>query len=97
MLSAGLRWFRTSRLRRPIKKWANVLSGAEVATLSMVGVPQHIAELVIGHALPGIFGVYNRYGYLAEKRDALNRWAAHMLDVVGEVPRVGAEIVALRA
>ena len=59
MLSAGLRWFRTSRLRRPIKKWANVLSGAEVASLSMVGVPQHIAELVIGHALPGIVGVYD--------------------------------------
>jgi integrase len=65
--------------------------------MGRLGVPQHVAELVIGHTLPGIIAVYDRYGYLAEKRDALNRWAAHVLRVVGEAPAAGAEVVALRA
>jgi integrase len=65
--------------------------------MARLGVPQHVAELVIGHALPGIVLVYDRYGYLAEKRDALNRWATHVLQVVGEAPLPSAEIVQLRA
>jgi integrase len=65
--------------------------------MGMLGVPQHVAELVIGHALPGIVGVYDRHSYLAEKRDALNRWANHVLNVVGEASVSGADIVALRA
>jgi integrase len=65
--------------------------------MGMLGVPQHVAELVIGHSLPGIVGVYDRHSYLAEKRDALNRWANHVLKVVGETSVSGADIVALRA
>jgi len=65
--------------------------------MGMLGVQQHVAELVIGHTLPGIIAVYDRYSYLAEKRDALNRWATHVLRVVGETPAAGAEVVALRA
>jgi integrase len=65
--------------------------------MGMLGVPQHVAELVIGHALTGVVAVYDRYSYLAEKRDALTRWEAHVLRVVGEAPTVSAEIVALRA
>jgi integrase len=65
--------------------------------MGMLGVPQHVAELVIGHSLPGIVGVYDRHSYLAEKRDALNRWANHVLKVVGETSVSGGEIVALRA
>ena len=41
--------------------------------------------------------VYDRYSYLAEKREALNRWAAHALQAVGETPTISAEVVALRA
>jgi integrase len=65
--------------------------------MGKLGVPQHVAELVIGHTLPGIIAVYDRYSYLAEKRDALNRWAAHVLQAVGEAPTTSAEVVALRA
>ncbi len=52
--------------------------------LSALGVAPHISELVIGHSVGGLMKVYDRYQYLAEKRDALNRWAAHVALVVGE-------------
>jgi hypothetical protein len=65
--------------------------------MGRLGVPQHVAELVIGHTLPGIIAVYDRYSYLAEKRDALNRWASHVLQVVGDAPANEAEVIALRA
>jgi hypothetical protein len=65
--------------------------------MGMLGVPVHVAELVLGHALTGIVATYDRYTYLAEKRDALNRWEAHVLQVVGGTPTATAEVVALRA
>lgn len=52
--------------------------------LSAIGIAPHVAELVIGHAVGGLVKVYDRYDYLAEKRDALDRWARHVLRVVGE-------------
>jgi integrase len=65
--------------------------------MGMLGVPVHVAELVIGHALTGIVAIYDRYTYLAEKRSALTRWEAHVLQTVGEATTATAEIVALRA
>ncbi len=39
-------------------------------------------ERVLNHRLPGslgaVAGVYNRYGYLDEQREALEKWAAHI-------------------
>ena len=64
--------------------------------MGMLGVPVHVAELVLGHALTGIVATYDRYTYLAEKRDALNRWEAHVLQVVGGTPTATAEVVTLR-
>jgi integrase len=55
--------------------------------LSQLSVPPHIAELVIGHSIGGIVKVYDRYDYLAERREALTRWADHVLTIVGERPR----------
>ncbi len=46
--------------------------------LGRIGVPPHIAELLINHVKGGIEAVYDRYSYAAEKRDALARWAAHV-------------------
>jgi integrase len=39
--------------------------------MSRAGVVSDIAERVLGHVLPGIRGVYDRHGYVDEKRDAL--------------------------
>ena len=35
----------------------------------------NVAERVLGHAIPGVQGVYNRHAYFEEKADALARLA----------------------
>jgi integrase len=46
--------------------------------LARLGVAPHIAERVLSHSQPGVVGVYDRYQYLKEKRDALEQWAGHV-------------------
>lgn len=50
--------------------------------LSKIKVQTEIAELVLAHAQTGILKVYNCYDYLDEKRDALARWADHLIAIV---------------
>jgi hypothetical protein len=47
-----------------------------------LGVPPHIAELVIGHAKAGIQAVYDKHRYEPEIKRALALWANHVLAVV---------------
>jgi len=44
--------------------------------MSRAGVSSEHAERVMGHAIGGVEGVYNRHGYDSEKGDALRRLAA---------------------
>jgi integrase len=53
-----------------------------------------VAELVIAHALPGMRGVYDKYSFEAEKRQALELWAARLRDIVQPPP---ANVVKLQA
>ena len=50
--------------------------------LSRLGVASDIAERVLGHVIPGVRAVYDRHDYVDAKRDALERWAAHLETVV---------------
>ncbi len=43
--------------------------------LSRLRVPDHVAELVIGHVPQGVRAVYDRFAYLDERRAALAAWA----------------------
>lgn len=47
--------------------------------LSMLGVPDTISELVIAHSQKGLHRVYDLHSYLAEKRQALEKWERHLL------------------
>jgi hypothetical protein len=38
----------------------------------------HIAERVLNHAQEKIPGTYDTHDYLDEKREALDKWAAHV-------------------
>ena len=49
--------------------------------MSRAGVRPDIAERVLGHAITGVAGVYDRHAYKNEKADALNRLA----DLVAEI------------
>jgi integrase len=50
--------------------------------MAEAGVSENAAERVLGHALPGVRGVYNRYDYADEKADALQRLAMKIETIV---------------
>jgi integrase len=52
--------------RRTVRTWAANLKAP------------HIAERVLYHAQPGIVAKYDVHAYLDEKREALEKWAAHL-------------------
>jgi integrase len=53
--------------------------------MSRAGVRPDIAERVLGHAIPGVEGVYDRYAYADEKADALKRLAT-LVDAILNPP-----------
>jgi integrase len=50
--------------------------------MAEIGVPEHITERVLGHAIPGIGATYNRYEYGPEKAEALQRLAAKIESII---------------
>jgi integrase len=54
--------------------------------LSAIGVPVHIAEKVLGHSLRGILAVYDKYDYLDEQKEALNKFADYVLSLADVKP-----------
>jgi integrase len=50
--------------------------------LSALRIDPEAKEAVLAHAKPGIVGVYDHYEYADEKRDALERWTDHVLELV---------------
>ncbi|MCB1884313.1 MAG: hypothetical protein KDG89_10015 [Geminicoccaceae bacterium] len=47
----------------------------------------HVVEAALNHVSghkAGVAGIYNRAVYAAEKRDALDRWAAWLMEAVGD-------------
>jgi integrase len=57
-----------------------------VATgMAQVKVPPHVIERVLNHAsgtFAGVAGVYNRFGYLEEMREALDAWEHHLYSLL---------------
>jgi integrase len=51
--------------------------------LAAIGIPEHIAELTIGHVRQGIAAVYDQHRYDAEKRAALEAWETRLLGIAG--------------
>jgi integrase len=54
--------------------------------LASLKVPDHVAEMVIGHGRKGIQRVYDQHTYEAEIREALELWAARLRDMVMPPP-----------
>ena len=61
--------------------------------IAELGVIYEVAERVIGHTMPTLDQTYNVHPYLAEKRDALERWGRHVQAVIAGQ---SAKVVALR-
>jgi integrase len=50
--------------------------------MAKIGIPDEHAEAVIAHCKRGIVGVYNKYEYQEEKKQALLRWEAELLRLI---------------
>ena len=61
--------------------------------LSGLPISDMIAELVIGHQPQGLRKVYDLHRYEAEKRHALELWAARLREIIEPAP---ANVVRLR-
>jgi integrase len=63
--------------RDPMPGWVvHDLRRTAKTLMARAGVRPDISERVLAHVIPGIEGVYDRWGYLPEKHDALTRLAA---------------------
>ena len=69
--------------REPMSHWVfHDLRRTARTIMSRAGVAGEIGERVLGHAIPGVRGVYDRYEYLDEKRDALERLASLVSEII---------------
>jgi hypothetical protein len=62
--------------------------------MAALQIPDHIAEMALGHARKGLQRVYDQHRYLDEIRSALERWNARLRSIVEPPP---ANVVPLRA
>jgi integrase len=57
-----------------------------VSGMARLGVPPHVADKILNHqsgAISGVAAVYQRHDFLAERQAALERWGAHVAEIVG--------------
>ena len=55
--------------------------------MARLGVAPHVVERILNHAsgtFAGVAGIYNRFEYFPEMRDALERWVAHVDQIVAD-------------
>jgi integrase len=68
---SGVRGWRLHDLRRTC-----------VSGMARLGVAPHVADKILNHqsgTISGVAAVYQRHDFLAERREALERWGAHVV------------------
>jgi len=73
-------WDKNSDNYNPLIEMGDVLDG-----MARLGIPPHVIERVLNHvsgSQSGVAGIYNRYGYLPEKRQALDAWSRYLENLV---------------
>ena len=73
-------------------------AGTLATSLQRLGVRLEVTEAVLNHisgSRGGIVGVYQRHDWAAEKRAALEAWAAHVLATVEGLAAATGNVVAL--
>ena len=71
---SGVTGWRTHDLRRTV-----------VTGMARLGVPPHVADKILNHqsgTISGVAAVYQKHEFLAERKDALERWGRHVVDVI---------------
>lgn len=57
--------------------------------MARLGVAPHVIERILNHTrgtFAGVAGIYNRFGYLPEMREALERWGGHVEEIARSSP-----------
>ena len=73
-----------------VKEWrGHDLRRTAASNMTGMGIPRFIVGRVLNHAESGVTAVYDRHSYDAEKKDALDKWAAKLMRVVSELKAVG--------
>lgn len=80
---------RTEAGREPMPHWVlHDLRRTGRSLMSRAGVPADHAERCLGHVIGGVRGVYDRYAYLEEKREAFNKLAGVVEQIVKPRPNI---------
>jgi len=56
-----------------------------VSGMARLGVPPHVADKILNHqsgTISGVAAVYQRHEFLAERKEALDRWGAHVDHII---------------
>ena len=84
-----------AKITEPLDHWTlHDLRRTARSLMSEADVRPDIAERVLGHAITGVEGVYDRHGYAEQKADALGKLAALLDRIVNPVPE---NVVPLRS
>jgi integrase len=90
-----------AEIGEPVTPWRIHDLRRSVATnLAAIGVLPHVVEAVLNHrggTIAGIARVYNRHPYAAEKRAALDAWAAELVRITAGAVEADAEPMARAA
>ncbi len=46
--------------------------------------PPHIAEIILGHKLPGVWSTYDKYWYIEEQADCYKKWWDRLMGIVNQ-------------
>lgn len=85
----------TKAAEAPVANWTvHDLRRTARSLMSRAGVRPDVSERVLGHAIPGVEGVYDRYSYNPEKADALAKLADLVTRIV-EGESKAAEVIRL--
>jgi integrase len=69
---------------KPVPHWVvHDLRRTAKSLMAKCRVPRDISERVLGHAIPGVEGVYDQYDYFDEKTEALEKLSAMVAEIVG--------------
>ena len=72
---SGVRGWRLHDLRRTC-----------VSGMARLGIAPHVADKILNHqagTISGVAAVYQRHNFLAERREALEKWGAHVSQIIG--------------
>ena len=80
-----------ARIGRGVRPWVlhDFRRALSTALHDRFGVPPHVVEVILGHVSghkAGVAGIYNKAAYLEERRRALERWGAHLMELTEGAP-----------